>query len=109
MSDPKAYIARDNWGDHGSRVVFAHTPGQAKNNAVGEFDGWVEFLDIRIRRAPEYDMYWELGEVPKRVLLADGWYWECHGCSTHAYEDNAVIVDNVVWCRKCNRAEAKVG
>lgn len=100
----KAYIARDNYGDHGSRVVFAETPGQAKNMAYGEFEGWVEWLDIRVRRAPEYDTWYdESGKVPIEVLLADGWHWECAAleCRTQVYEDNAKIIDGVVFCKKC--------
>lgn len=97
----KAYIAKDLHGGHGGRVVFADTPGRARTIAHGEFGGWVEWLDIGVRRAPEYDKYADAGKVPKEVLLADGWYWECGDCYNPTYEESAVIINDTVYCTNC--------
>ncbi|MGG1445061.1 hypothetical protein ABE354_24015 [Brevibacillus laterosporus] len=101
MSRLKAYIARTTDRDQGADIVFSPTSNGAKNMAAGLYEGWVDYIDIRVNRAPQYDEYAEVGKVPKEVMLADGWSWECGDCLRSTYEERAVVINETVYCTDC--------
>lgn len=92
----KAYQV-SNYEGH-SEIVFADTPGKAKNGVVHL---WDDFIELSAIRRPEFDGYADKGTVPVEVLLAHGWWWECHKCGDRVYEENSQIIDGIVYCDKC--------
>jgi hypothetical protein len=84
------------WDGHGT-IVFADTPGKAKANAV--IDN-TEFIELHAKRAKYADPYVEQGFVPKKVMLENGWWFNCN-CYQPQHEDTAIVIDEVVYCKKC--------
>lgn len=97
----KAYIVSDKWNDAGSIIVWAETSGKAKAAALyrDELDG-VDYIDIRVNRAPDFDKYAESKKVPIQELLNIGWWFYCSGlCSREISQDDidakeAFIIDD---------------
>jgi len=81
---------------HGQLVVFADRMKDIDKRAnSGNCD--CEWIDIRVRRAPEFDKY-APGPVTIDQYLDEGWHWECSGCSQLVYrDDDPVIVDSYVY------------
>ena len=77
----KAYIVNDKWGDAGSIVVWASTPGRAKTQALmhDEFDRY-DFIELCVKRAPNLDKYVFKKRVPIAELLKMNWWFYCSGC-----------------------------
>lgn len=98
----KAYIGYDCM-DECAEIVFAETQGRAKALIANEFD--MEYVDVRVKRQPQFDKYAENGTVPKAALLADGWWFECASCrDTVRQEDlseGAEVIDDKVYCADC--------
>lgn len=98
----------------GAQLYFAETAEQAKCYAANE-EG-IEYIEVTsCRRKPEYDQY-APGPVPTKVLIEDGWWFECHGCNRQVNEeagfdydedvdlDGPVYRGNAVWCStKCQQ------
>lgn len=97
----KAYIVSDKWNEAGSIVVWAETSGKAKAAALyrDELDS-VDYIDIRVNRAPDFDKYAESKKVPIQELLNIGWWFYCSGlCSREISQDDidakeAFIIDD---------------
>lgn len=94
--------------ENGSQLYFADSHNQAKCYAANE--AGIEYIEVTsCRRKPEYDQY-APGPVPTKVLIEDGWWWECFGCSRHVSSeelfdyaadkelDGPVYRGNSVWC-----------
>lgn len=77
----KAYIVCDKWGDAGSIVVWAETPGKAKSQALYNdiFDGY-EFTELRLDRVKDFDKYADTKKVPVQDLLNMSWWFCCAQC-----------------------------
>lgn len=91
-------------GEH-QRLVFAEKRSAAiLMSEAYEWEG--DYISVRTRRQPQYDKYAEQGYVPKVVLIADGWWFECCGykedgricCRQLTEEDNPMIIDERVYC-----------
>lgn len=67
-------------------VVFATDEHQARKAAACEFD-IDEECEARITRREDLDQY-ETSGVPASLLIEQGWFFECHGCSMHLDDDN---------------------
>jgi len=94
--------------ENGAQLYFAESHNQAKCHAANE--AGIEYVEVTsCRRKPEYDQY-SPGPVPTKVLIEDGWWFECYGCyrtvsSNEMYDDDAdkeldgpVYRGNSVWC-----------
>lgn len=72
-----AYIVTENDENTGG-VIFAKDKRTAMRIGASEYgDGDVDY--VTATRAKSLDCYEGTG-VPARVLIADGWHFECHGC-----------------------------
>lgn len=83
----KAYKVEWDDDEGYARITFASKPSEAKSNVHG-FDGCdnVEWKDLRVRRAPEFDQY--LGhKITARIYLDHGWWYTCAGCELHLSHD----------------------
>jgi len=106
----KAYLV-DCDQENGAQLYFAETANQAKCHAANE-EG-IEYIEVAsCLRRPQYDQY-APGPVPTKVLIEDGWFFECSGCNRRVEEDMSEIWDeddepvavdgpvyrgNAVWC-----------
>lgn len=59
-------------------IVFAENRAKAitESEAYMETGEWTE---CRARRQPKFDQYAAFGQVPKSVLIENGWWFECGG------------------------------
>jgi hypothetical protein len=103
----KAYTSRDAYEEH-SAVVFGETTGKARVAAASVHE--CEFMEVKdLKRAPQYDKY-APGPVPRSVLVADGWWFECCGCYATVDADTPAPVFDGDWtwcsaeCRDKKRA-----
>lgn len=92
----KAWIVSEDAEGH-SAVVFATSRGQAKGIGARELDE--EFVDVTIRRAPEFDKH-APGPVSIGTLLSAGWFYDCGRCGRQVYADTdgAIIREKEVYC-----------
>ena len=96
----KAYEIYTNDGDEGVAIVWAKTPGKAKNIAL-YYDSYdmCEYTELRAKRFPQFDKYAESKKIPIKELLAVGWWFYCDNCGRpNITEDdvndgNAFIID----------------
>lgn len=98
----KAYIVSDR-DNESQEIIFADTHAQAKRKS--ELYGEEMWIDIRAKRAPQYDQYAEQGYVPGDVMLWDGWALECR-CYRLQVAETAIVIDGEVYCEKCRPGEA---
>lgn len=94
---PKAYLVTEPNENTGG-VVFAASDIEARRWGAGEWnDG--ELSGMSAIRRKDFDQYHGKG-VPARILVAEGWHFECHGCwmriEEWALEDVGLTVDGVV-------------
>jgi hypothetical protein len=85
-----------NQSDDYIEIVFAKNKKEARN----QFDETPILEDIY--RIPEFDQYWESGNVPDKVLYESGWWLECSHCyekySQDYGEESPVFVENNGFC-----------
>ena len=84
MKKLKAYQVHDG-GDH-TVIQFATNSATARREGANEMGCEWEEVDY-CNRKPEYDSY-APGPVPPLVLIKNGWWFECHHCSTQVNEYN---------------------
>lgn len=85
-------------------LIFSKKRSEAIQHS--EAIAWTEYINVRATRKPEYDQYAARGYVPKKVLLRDGWWFECFGynerghrcCKVLTIEGDPLIVDEHVYC-----------
>ncbi|AQS40233.1 hypothetical protein Sps_05164 [Shewanella psychrophila] len=80
MNQPKkvkAWLISEESEGH-SCIVFHHHGLAARRLGANELD--VEFESVESSLKPEFDQYAEEGKVPTKVLLENGWWFECHHC-----------------------------
>ncbi|WP_176079359.1 hypothetical protein [Paraburkholderia tropica] len=96
MSDKpiKAYKVDLESHDAFSCIVFASNSASARRAGASELDACWEDVEL-CRRAPAYDQY-APGPVPYGVLIADGWWFECHGCTQTVIDDSTHDADGAV-------------
>jgi hypothetical protein len=90
----KAYRVDVETHDAFSCIVFATNSAAARRDGANELDSCWEDVES-CRRAPSYDQY-APGPVPNDVLIADGWWFECHGCTTTVSDDSFRAADGSV-------------
>ena len=83
MKKLKCFLV-DCGSDNGGQLYFAETRGQAKAMAANDEDTDITGIES-CNRKPQYDKY-APGPVPVRVLMADGWWFECSSCSRQVFE-----------------------
>jgi hypothetical protein len=84
----KAYKVHCMNDDHGAEISFAERAVDLKGSRVDECD--CVYLDLRVRRAPEFDKYWGT-RISIENYLAEGWQWECSGCGHQVWQDDAFV------------------
>ncbi len=94
----KAY-AWDNDQDGTTTIEWFDSAGKAKRYFADENE--LPFTQVRVYRIPWADNYKSMEEIPKEVYLANGWWFECYSCGFHVCEDEAIVVDNKVYCLDC--------
>ncbi len=101
MNTLKAYriFCRDD--DHGQVAVFATAAKYVRAQDSRE-DCDCEFIERRVRRAPEFDDL-SPGPVKTEDYLQRGWYYLCVNCQVLlGVKNKPFIVDGYVCCdRKC--------
>lgn len=82
-----SYQETDEWT---GGIIFAKSPIDARRNAANYLnrDG---IGGLKINRRKDLDRYEETG-VPARVLVAEGWNFECNGCGMRVDEDNLLDI-----------------
>lgn len=86
----KAYLV-DCEQENGAQLYFAETANQAKCHAANE-EG-IDYIEVTsCHRKPEFDQY-APGPVPPKVLIEDGWWFECFGCYRRVDGDEAYDYD----------------
>lgn len=76
------YVVDDD--DEVYRVMFRTSDIAAKRDLANELG--CDIAGLHARRKPEWDQYAD-GGVPALVRIADGWWYECHGCGTKISAD----------------------
>ncbi|WP_322072214.1 hypothetical protein [Paraburkholderia bannensis] len=95
----KAYKVDVESHDAFSCIVFATNSASARRAGASELDACWEDVEL-CRRAPAYDHY-APGPVPNDVLLEDGWWFECHGCTNTVRADGTRVEDgSLIECGK---------
>lgn len=86
MSDVlKAYAVQETCEGTGG-IVFAKYAIVARRKGAGIFgDG--DFHSVTCQRAKWADQYAELDVLPAKVMIANGWHFECSGCGATIDED----------------------
>lgn len=109
--DMKAYLV-DCDQENGAQLYFARTANQAKCYAAN--DAGCDYIEVgSCRRQPQFDEY-APGPVPPKVMIENGWWFECFGCSRRVAEDmddyadddddggttldGPIYRNNAVWC-----------
>lgn len=101
----KAFHIQSRDGEN-QEIVFAETVGKAK--VKSEAYRWCDYTELRASREIEFDKYADLGYVPKNELLKSGWWFTCQRCSITCTEENSVVVEEKVYCKKCNLVQESV-
>lgn len=114
MSDKQklAWLVSD--PDEGyEKIVFHHHALAARR--IGAERLGMDFESVEIERKQQYDSYADRSRVPVKVLLDDGWWFECFGCSCRIERDenecnmaDVVIEDDEsykLWCSAECKAE----
>ena len=81
----KAYMVTEEYESHAA-IVFAKGGAEARRLGANELGIDWESVES-CTRCPEYDKYAEAGDVPKEVLIADGWWFECGHCGIRIDSD----------------------
>lgn len=98
----KAWHVQDKFGEN-QEIVFAEKRSDAiqKSEAIG----WVDYIDVRAKRAKYADgLYGDSVEL-KKAQLANGWWFECHGVTCHkqlTIDDSRVFIENAIYCKECS-------
>ena len=87
----KAYMCTHDDSDGHATIVFAESPGKAKQEYCSQADA--EYTDVRATRKPVFDQH-SPGPVPVLELLEDGWWFECAGCSTRISFDGDQFIED---------------
>lgn len=94
MSDRLLAYAVLELGENTGTVVFAKTNAAARRIGSSQIsDG--SFFSVSAHRAPWADRY-APGPVPIRVMIDNGWWWECFGCHRHIGLDIAPPIERSV-------------
>lgn len=91
----KAYIVTVE--DRDFEVVYAETAHKAKGRGCTEHD----FIDRRVKRAPEFDQYHSKGGPNKEDMRRHGWWFQCHDCLATVEPDEGAVVNGRVYCGEC--------
>ncbi|MEK5395965.1 hypothetical protein [Paenibacillus sp. FSL K6-2859] len=109
----KCYLVQDRSGEH-QQLVFAEKRSIAiVESEAYEWEGY--YTEIRATREPAFDVYAEQGYVPKEVLVANGWWFECYGWNERGYrccvrlceEDKPLIIGDKVYCNEAHTRKMK--
>lgn len=79
-------------------IIAFGTRGQVRRLGADEFG--CDFIKVDVRRAKWADEYQGTENIPKEVFLKNGWWWECN-CGMAQYEETAILINDVVYCEKC--------
>ncbi|WP_040616636.1 hypothetical protein [Roseibium sp. TrichSKD4] len=81
----KAFIVQETQ-EYTGGIIYAKSNVEARRFGANAFNGG-DFSGLHVNRAKQYDKFEQTG-VPARLLIADGWHFECHGCGMTVDEDN---------------------
>lgn len=108
----KAFAVTEDYENTGG-VFFARHAIAARRHGADQFaDG--DISSVTCRRAPWADEFAGRA-VPAKVMIANGWHFECHGCGQHIdvdwLYDNRLPIDGVIGkqhgpvycCSRCAR------
>lgn len=99
----KAWCVTEDGHEGYSKIVFAETRGKAKAEGAVLLDR--DFMEVSVDREKKYDQYADRGEVPKSVLISDGWWFTCCECEKMVDKDALLkggeVNDNEVYCADC--------
>lgn len=104
----KAWHVQEKDGEN-QEVVFAETRSEAikKSEALG----WVDYIDVRAKRAPYADGL-EKDHVQVRVAqLENGWWFECSGDGCHRQvtsDEKYSIASDSVYCEACTQKDTEM-
>ncbi len=101
---PVAWMV-SNYNDEGQAVIVFHHHGLAARRIGAPEVGCDDDSDATIERKKEYDTYADKGCVPIRVLINDGWWFECSGpkCYRIIYQDeNYSVRRQEAFCENCS-------
>lgn len=99
----KAWHVQDINGEY-QEIVFSDKRSEAI--AKSEARGWVDYIDVRAKRAKYCD---DLEKEPCAIIqvqLENDWWLECHGgkCTKQVMiEDEYTIVDGRIYCEECSK------
>lgn len=80
------------------QIVYAESASKAK--MLLETD--IAFINIRVHRVKWADKYKMMEDIPVEEFLKQGYWWSCKKCESQLTEDDDyVIEDNNLYCRKC--------
>jgi len=89
------YNETDEWS---GGVVFARSNIEARRMGANLLN-MDEIAGLTVQRRPDLDQYADTG-VPARVLVEEGWWFECHGCglriNDYRMEDAGLPVSGIV-------------
>jgi hypothetical protein len=71
--------------EEGADIVFAKDEDTAKQIGASKF--WSKAEYISAERAPQWNQFAELGYVPAKDLIEDGWRLTCHYCDKDVDSD----------------------
>lgn len=100
-----AWMARTGVTDEDAAwIVFAVEPEEATEAAAKALD--VDPFAFEIERTEWADKY-APGPVPRKAMIDNGWWFECHQCGTNITQDSCDEDDghepvergNQIWCR----------
>lgn len=94
----KAYAWHDD--EEGTVTIkWFESAGQAKQYFANEND--LRFTECRVYRVPWADKYKSIKDIPIEIFWENGLGCACQKCGQFVYEDEGVIVNNVVYCYEC--------
>ena len=93
----KAYLVTEINENIGG-VVFAKSPVEARRIGASLYNDF-EFAGLSVKRREDFDKYEESG-VPARLLIEEGWWFECWNCDNtineNYLEDEELFIDDVI-------------
>lgn len=90
-------------------IIYAETRNEAKAKVVdnaNEYGDVIKYKDVMIKRVPWADKYGDFDNIPKKILLRNGFDVPCERCGYRVYEDECAE-DRLplIICKDCARRD----
>lgn len=98
----KAWHVQDKDGEY-QEIVYAEKRSEAI--AKSEAIGWVDYIDVRAKRAKYCDDLEKSTYSIIQAQLENAWWLECHGgkCTKQiTIDDEYSIIDGKIYCEECS-------